>query len=722
MTSGLQVWNGPKIAKYGSKYLGIYDLQLTEEGQQIDSKIFQEISQKLRYNEFRRLLWKGETECYQFIRPITNDEIRNYRNGKDDLTWSTEQILDYARARADRQTSQILNQQQVKNRSSREERWKQWYQKRVQEDDEVTVRKITFLEEKVSKQQLQPETEKLLLDFQVNHVKNLLACLRIKGVTLDASDTGTGKTYSALCVAKELNLMPVVICPKSIIPGWKRAMKHFELDDYYVSNYEQYRVGNTPYLDKMGVNPEYRDFSNTNDHKLKRNDNEKSQKQFRDNLSKIPKIEYRWNLDPNKHLLIFDECHKAKNTSTQNYAIYWWARRTHEATQLKIISLSATVADKIQNAYSICFMLGLVNDGHDFNLTYNLDLDKGVLKDFGFEVTGSGFYKFNQRYQLDKEKYQNEDTNLKKLHHDLFPINGSRMVIEDLGDAFPENFVEAQTYDMDKKADEIQKIYQEMEKNIICLKYQQLEQRQAELTELETATTLSPREVQRLNELRRDQAQDQAKHQALSKKLKAYGSKIQPEHLNKKQFQGEEGNMLTVMLRARQRVELLKTDTLVELASDFYEQGKSVVIFVNFTQTLDYILKQLQSKLKTQKISVIRGGQTTKVRQDQIDAFQENTNRVILATMGTGRESISLHDLKGRHPRVSLISPSWSAQDLVQALGRIHRAEAKSKCLQYLIYCAGTIEDRICEIVQQKLRAISTINDGDLSCGLISSD
>jgi len=100
---------------------------------------------------------------------------------------------------------------------------------------------------------------------------------------------------------------------------------------------------------------------------------EKAQKEHQNNYSRIPKIEYQWQLDPQQHLLIFDECHKTKNTTTQNYAIYWWAKQLNLRTGLKILSLSATVADKIVNSYSICYMLGLVQTGTNFNLKYNIN-------------------------------------------------------------------------------------------------------------------------------------------------------------------------------------------------------------------------------------------------------------------------------------------------------------------------------------------------------------
>lgn len=801
-----QIWNGPKIAKYGQKYLGIYDLQVADnnDGKYGDLEFlamqnaFNEISRNLRYNEFRRLLWKGQTECYQFIKPLSTNQAKAYTKGSDNLKMTTSDILEYARSRVEKQTSQIVSGNQVKNRSVRESKWKKWYQKRLDEEAGIENKKIEFLKEHVIPITL--KTGAKLLDFQTEHVKILLGCLNNKGVALDASDTGTGKTYAALCLAKEMGLMPIIVCPKSIIPGWKRAMSHFGIGDYYVANYEQYRAGNTPYLTKKNdfdlskyksktyklqpSNPEDEDNASNgssessnspmispgtspskfeimggsspqkslggnwglNKFEIERN-KAIAEKHQKETASRIPKVEYEWKLDAKKHFLIFDECHKCKNTSTLNYAIFWWARQVHEDEGLKILCLSATVADKISNAYAICLMLGLISNhirgingeesggtsiandpdqdefNNKFNNTYNVDLESGLLKDFGYEVTSNGFYRFNQSYADIKEKLQKEDTNLKKLHNDLFPMNGSRMVISDLGDAFPENFIQAQTYDMDRRTDQIQRIYQDMEDNLAALQLKGLQAKRAELERLEgyDITKLKEVEFDKLMTLRKS-AKD------VDEKIKRLQSNQQVHKALDEVGEVDESTMnhLAVMMKARQRVELLKADTMIELGYEFLEQGKSVVIFVNFIETLDYCHKQFQLRFKAEKdhqgiknsgISIIRGGQTN--RQEQIDLFQENKNRLALITMGSGRESISLHDLGGHNPRVSLISPSFSAQDLVQALGRIHRAEGKSKCLQYLIFCAGTIEDRICELVQTKIHNINTINDGDLSAGLI---
>jgi superfamily II DNA or RNA helicase len=63
---------------------------------------------------------------------------------------------------------------------------------------------------------------------------------------------------------------------------------------------------------------------------------------------------------------------------------------------------------------------------------------------------------------------------------------------------------------------------------------------------------------------------------------------------------------------------------------------------------------------------------------------------------------------------VSIISPTWSAQDTVQTLGRIHRAEGKTPAIQKFVFCAGTIEEYICDKLREKLDDMSMINDGVL--------
>ena len=79
---------------------------------------------------------------------------------------------------------------------------------------------------------------------------------------------------------------------------------------------------------------------------------------------------------------------------------------------------------------------------------------------------------------------------------------------------------------------------------------------------------------------------------------------------------------------------------------------------------------------------------------------------------GTG---LSLHDLNGKHPRVSLISPNFSAVDLKQVLGRVHRAGAKSTAVQKIVFANDTVEMRVCRAVRKKLNNLDLINDDEMN-------
>ena len=117
------------------------------------------------------------------------------------------------------------------------------------------------------------------------------------------------------------------------------------------------------------------------------------------------------------------------------------------------------------------------------------------------------------------------------------------------------------------------------------------------------------------------------------------------------------------------------------------------------------------------EIVTIRGGQSAKARQAAIDAFQNDTARIIVCNIAAGGVGVSLHDLNGKHARESFISPNYNAIQIHQSLGRIYRAGAASDAVQKVVFAAGTIEEVACERVQAKLHNLALLNDGDLAAG-----
>jgi superfamily II DNA or RNA helicase len=173
--------------------------------------------------------------------------------------------------------------------------------------------------------------------------------------------------------------------------------------------------------------------------------------------------------------------------------------------------------------------------------------------------------------------------------------------------------------------------------------------------------------------------------------------------------EGDKSKFMIAKLQSEFRnIELLKIPTFVELAEDYIENNYSVVIFVNYTETLLMLADKLNTK------SLIHGGQSKKERDECIENFQNDKTRIIISNIKAGGVGISLHDINGTYPRVSLISPTQSATNLIQALGRIYRSGGKTKSLQRIIFAANTPEDDISRMLFRKLSNLSLLNDGDM--------
>ncbi len=439
-----------------------------------------------------------------------------------------------------------------------------------------------------------PVLDPQLFPVQNPHAQRLIYALEQKGAALDGSDTGTGKTYVALAIAKHMGLFPIVLTPKAVKHSWTKVARDIFRIPCFVSNYEQYKLGNTEYL-KVDKDP----------------------------------LRFHWNL-PTDSLIIFDEVHRCKNYTTINSKMLINAKRTGA----KILALSATIANDPLQMYAIGQVLGLFHDWPGFwRWAAEHGAHKGI---WGWEFS--------------REDTPETRDALRKIHAEIYPMRGSRLRTAEFGDLFPENRILAEPFSMGT-ADKIQQLYDIMREEL--------------------------------------------------------------HHLHDRTKNDRSASALVEILRARQEIELLKVPTMCELAEDHVEEGNSVILFVNFQATVDALAERLKTRC------IIDGRIPDEEREKNRQDFQDDKQRIIICNNAAGGVGISLHDIHGRYPRVTLISPTYSAVDLVQSLGRAPRAGAKSKVLQKLIYCADTIEEEIAANVRRKIHNIQLINDGDLLGGLV---
>lgn len=166
------------------------------------------------------------------------------------------------------------------------------------------------------------------------------------------------------------------------------------------------------------------------------------------------------------------------------------------------------------------------------------------------------------------------------------------------------------------------------------------------------------------------------------------------------------------LIVARQRTEVAKVPVLLEMAKEIESEGRSVVVFLNFHDSMD----RMAAELGSHNVVQIRGEQNDTQRQEAISDFQSNKKHFCLAQSQAGGIAVSLHDVTKTRPRSSLICPDWSASRTVQCLGRIRRTGGTAT-IQTFILAAGTLEERVYRALNRKIRHIELLNDGDLTIG-----
>ena len=174
---------------------------------------------------------------------------------------------------------------------------------------------------------------------------------------------------------------------------------------------------------------------------------------------------------------------------------------------------------------------------------------------------------------------------------------------------------------------------------------------------------------------------------------------------------GSEDDMVRV-LRLRQQAEFCKAEAMAEMAKGLVEDGNSVFIMVNFTDAR----KRIEAYLEKEGVQYasIYGGQKESERQSGVDSFQSNRIHVIIGMAAACSVALSLHDERHERPRVSLISPGYSASELSQGLGRVRRVGGTT-AVQKIIIAAGSVEERVGRTIERKMSALEALTDQDLT-------
>ena len=166
------------------------------------------------------------------------------------------------------------------------------------------------------------------------------------------------------------------------------------------------------------------------------------------------------------------------------------------------------------------------------------------------------------------------------------------------------------------------------------------------------------------------------------------------------------------MLRLRQQAEFCKAETMAQMACDLVEDGNSVFLMLNYTSSRERAEEYLRKK--GVEYANIYGGQRESERQRGIDRFQANEVHVMVGMAAACSVALSLHDERHERPRVSLISPGYSASEFSQGLGRIRRVGGTT-AVQKIVIAAGSVEERVGRAIERKMANLAALTDLDLT-------
>lgn len=436
---------------------------------------------------------------------------------------------------------------------------------------------------------------KTLFPAQQQSVDTHLRNLKWWYSSLDTSATGVGKTVISAAVARELGFPVTVVCPKIVIPSWRRELEERGVGNVtVVSNYEMLKRGKSVFKKKGKKN-------------------------------------FEW-VGPTMSLVIWDEVHKCCGAFTQNANMLVASVQSGNYN----LMLSATSFLGPPEMRAIGYALGLHNlhKSEDDKLSwFSWMKSLGCRKDPWNNWAG-GIPK----------KIREMGAKLYEKKHAI------KLTPHDLPGAFTDNHVITESLQFTNTT-QIKKAYDDLG--------------------------------------------------ITSETLDAYiNGDVSPPP-----------NDLVAILRARQIAEASKVPDIISMINDLVTEGVSVVVFVNFVDTLQTIYSHFRDS--SDVVSLVHGKQTAEDREKSVNDFQNNYTKIMLCNIAAGGAGVSFHDTCGTHPRVSLISPTFNFKEHVQALGRIHRAGAKSNCLQRVLISEDSVEERVIRILEHRRNQFDNIHGKD---------
>ncbi len=154
---------------------------------------------------------------------------------------------------------------------------------------------------------------------------------------------------------------------------------------------------------------------------------------------------------------------------------------------------------------------------------------------------------------------------------------------------------------------------------------------------------------------------------------------------------------------------------LTQLLRRHQSQREKVVVFAAFRDTLDYLAEAMAAE--SIPFGIYHGSLSRKQKEAAIQSFRADLP--VLLSSEAGGEG---RNLQFCHVMINFDLP-WNPMRIEQRLGRIHRIGQDREVLLYNLVTAGTIEDRILQVLEAKINLFElVVGELDMILGRIDDE
>jgi SNF2 family DNA or RNA helicase len=142
-----------------------------------------------------------------------------------------------------------------------------------------------------------------------------------------------------------------------------------------------------------------------------------------------------------------------------------------------------------------------------------------------------------------------------------------------------------------------------------------------------------------------------------------------------------------------------KVSRLVDLLEEAFSNRDKAIIFASFTNTIDSLVRVIQTKFPNAFVETLDGRKSPQARQEVIDQFDGVAGASVLIA-NPRAAGVGLNIQAANY--VFHFNPEWNPALIAQASARAYRRGQEKNVFVYYLYYRGTVEEYVLKKLEEK--------------------